>query len=167
MAGIPAEELDLTPDLLASLEADERDLVASSNGRSEAIDALRLVADAAFVRRVTVLARSAPLHDMEGRESRQQFAADRYDLRSLALAALDAVVVRQGLDEEATSEDVLDLLRRLAQRAAGDLPAADHLAVARFVLQELLNDREGGAAFVVHYSDYRDAHRREIGRAHV
>ncbi|MEV6923946.1 hypothetical protein AB0M46_05460 [Dactylosporangium sp. NPDC051485] len=160
---VAAEEfsVELTPDLLSMLTAEEHELLASEpRPVMDFAESMQFVTDAGFVRRVTVLARSAPLHAMESKEAWQQFAEDRYDLRSLALAALDAVVTRQGMEDEATSEDVLALLGRLAQLAAPDLPSSDHATVARFVLKELLNDREGGAKFVVHYSDYRHGHRR-------
>ena len=46
-------------------------------------------------------------------------------------------------------------------RIEGDNVTEDeHKSVARYVLVELLNDREGGTAFVEYYSDYRDGHRR-------
>lgn len=158
-AEVPSVEI--TADLLSMLTAQERELlVDESRPVVDLGESMQLVTDAGFVRRVTVLARAAPLHAMESKEGWQPFTEDRYDLRGLALAAVDSVVMRQGMEDEATSEDILTLLSRLAQLAAPDLPAADHTAVARFVLRELLNDREGGAKFVVHYSDYRDGHRR-------
>lgn len=154
-------DVAVSEDLLALLDPDEREVVAGSPASApDLTESLGMVADSAFVRRVTVLAHSSPLHAMETRESWQGFAPSRYDLRSLALAALDAVILRQGLAEEATADEVIAMLSRLAELAAPDLDASDHVEVARFVLRELLNDREAGAMFVVHYSDYREGHRR-------
>jgi hypothetical protein len=155
------DDLEITSDLFSVLTAEERELLTEPHhAGADLAESLQLVTDAGFVRRVTVLARSSPLHSMGSREAWQQFAEDRYDLRSMALAAVDAVVMRQGMEDEATSEDVVALLVKLAQLAAPDLAIDDHAAVARFVLRELLNDREGGAKFVVFYSDYRNEHRR-------
>ncbi len=70
----------------------------------------------------------------------------------------------QGLDQEATTEAVVDFLVELARRAAPDRDGSEHSAVARFVLRELLNDQDGGVEFAVPYSDYRDGHcRQELG----
>ncbi|WP_280892538.1 hypothetical protein [Streptomyces sp. LBL] len=79
----------------------------------------------------------------------------------MALAALEAVMHHQGLDREATTEMVVDFLVELAREAAPCRDHSEHMAVARFVLRELLNDQEGGVEFAVPYSDYRDGHRQQ------
>lgn len=144
----------LTPDLFSLLEPDDRDLLASDTVGSTLVPT-SLVTEPGFVRRVTVLAHSAPLHALESREGWQSFTEDRYDLRTLALAAIDLVAAQQGLEDEATAEDVLNLLAHLAGQAAPDADPDEPQSVARFVLKELLNDRDGGTDFTVYYSDYR------------
>ncbi|WP_329025725.1 hypothetical protein [Streptomyces sp. NBC_00690] len=80
---------------------------------------------------------------------------------SLALAALDAVVSRQGLEDEATTEEVVRFLTGLAEKSAPDRPHDEHVAVARFVWRGLLNDDAGGADFTVDCSDFRDGHQMQ------
>ncbi|MEU5980285.1 hypothetical protein [Streptomyces sp. NPDC047315] len=121
---------------------------------------LDLVADPGFVRRTSVLARAAPLHRIDQRQAWQQFPAGLYDPRTLALAALEAVVSRQGMEVEATTEDVVGFLTALAGASAPEREEDEHRAVARFVLRELLNDAQGGEEFDVSYSDYRAGHQR-------
>ncbi|MGW6638234.1 hypothetical protein [Streptomyces cyaneofuscatus] len=121
---------------------------------------LDLVAESGFVRRTSVLARAAPLHRIDQRQAWQQFPTGLYDPRTLALAALEAVVSRQGMEVEATTEDVVGFLTSLAGASAPEREEEEHRAVARFVLRELLNDAQGGEEFDVSYSDYRAGHQR-------
>ncbi|MGY5079229.1 hypothetical protein ACWIGX_19410 [Streptomyces nigrescens] len=143
------------------LDREERRLLASAPPVPDGIDEWRaLVADAGFVRRSSVLARGAPLHRIAQRQAWQRFPHDLYDPRTLALAALEAVVSRQEMEAEATTEEVVEFLASLAASAAPERGASEHLAVARFVLRELLNDAQDGEEFDVCYSDYRAGHSR-------
>lgn len=146
--------IHLSPDLFTMLDPEDRDVLGVSTDVAT-VSTTSIVDDAAFVRRVTVLAHSGPLHNLQRREAWQSFRDERFDLLSLALAALDLVTSLQGMDEEAAAADVVALLTELARAAAPDAEPDEHSAVARFVLAELLNDREGGTEFVHHYSDYR------------
>ncbi|WP_285695710.1 hypothetical protein [Actinomadura sp. NBRC 104412] len=85
---------------------------------------------------------------------RRDWPADTYDIVTLALAAIDMVVARQGLDLEATRDDVAVALRELAYRAAAERPAEEHRQVASFVIDSLLNrnGRDGPFRYVT--SDY-------------
>ncbi|MET9378816.1 hypothetical protein ABZX98_32565 [Streptomyces sp. NPDC002992] len=146
------------------LDSEERQLLAAAPGPSDTGGWKSLVSDPGFVRRSTVLARSSPLHRLDLRQAWQQFPAGVYDPRTLALAALEAVMHQQGLDQEATTEAVVGFLVDLARDAAPDRGGDEHEAVARFVLRELLNDQQGGMDFAVAYSDYRQGHcRQELG----
>ncbi|WP_326623925.1 MULTISPECIES: hypothetical protein [unclassified Streptomyces] len=156
------DEDDDTDQIVRSLlDREERRLLAAAPEPAEGADTwLGLVAEPGFVRRASVLARAAPLHRIDQRQAWQQFPADLYDPRTLALAALEAVVSRQGMEVEATTEDVVAFLASLARAAAPGREEAEHLAVARFVLRELLNDAQGGEEFDISYSDYRAGHQR-------
>lgn len=150
------------PAVLALLDSEERRLLAEAPEQEAGAGTwFTLVADPSFVRRSTVLARSSPLHRLDLRQAWQQFPAGVYDPRTLALAALEAVMHHQGLDQEATTEAVVEFLSGLARMAAPRRNADEHLAVARFVLRELLNDQDGGTEFAIAYSDYRDGHSRQ------
>ncbi|WP_327167147.1 hypothetical protein [Streptomyces subrutilus] len=143
------------------LDSEERQLLAATPGHSDTGGWKALVSDAGFVRRSTVLARSSPLHRLDLRQAWQQFPAGLYDPRTLALAALEAVMHQQGLEQEATTEAVVEFLMELACEAAPGRDHCEHEAVARFVLRELLNDQHGGMDFAVAYSDYRQGHCRQ------
>ncbi|WP_234545226.1 hypothetical protein [Streptomyces shenzhenensis] len=70
------------------------------------------------------------------------------------------MVSQQEMEAEATTEEVVHFLASLAASAAPERAAAEHLAVARFGLRELLNDGQDGEDFDVSYSDYREGHSR-------
>ncbi|MFG2977786.1 hypothetical protein ACGFYY_32940 [Streptomyces sp. NPDC048331] len=145
----------------ALLDREERRLLASPSAVPDGVDEWRaLVAEVGFVRRSSVLARGAPLHRIDQRQAWQRFPDGLYDPRTLALAALEAVVSRQEMEAEATTEEVVTFLASLAASAAPGRDASEYLAVARFVLRELLNDAQDGAEFEVSYSDYRQGHSR-------
>ena len=145
----------------ALLDREERRLLGAVPAVSDGVDEWRaLVAEPGFVRRSSVLARGAPLHRIDQRAAWQRFPRGLYDPRTLALAALEAVVSQQEMEAEATTEEVVHFLASLAASAAPERDAAEHLAVARFVLRELLNDGQNGEEFDVSYSDYREGHSR-------
>ncbi|MFF0484865.1 hypothetical protein [Streptomyces sp. NPDC004435] len=143
------------------LDSEERQLLAAAPGRGDPGGWKPLVSDAGFVRRSAVLARSSPLHRLDLKQAWQQFPSGVYDPRTLALAALEAVMHQQGLEQEATTAAVVEFLVELAQEAAPGRDCAEHEAVAGFVLRELLNDQQGGMDFAVAYSDYRQGHCRQ------
>ncbi|MCZ1012331.1 hypothetical protein [Streptomyces lydicus] len=156
-----AEEDGCDPMIQALLDREERRLLASASAVPDGVDEWRaLVAEVGFVRRSSVLARGAPLHRIDQRQAWQRFPRGLYDPRTLALAALEAVVSRQEMEAEATTEEVVEFLASLAASAAPERGASEHLAVARFVLRELLNDAQHGEEFEVSYSDYRTGHSR-------
>ncbi|MET9078593.1 hypothetical protein ABZX95_42205 [Streptomyces sp. NPDC004232] len=156
-----AEGDDCDSMIQALLDREERRLLASASTVPDGVDEWRaLVAEAGFVRRSSVLARGAPLHRIDQRQAWQRFSRGLYDPRTLALAALEAVVSRQEMEAEATTEEVVEFLASLAASAAPEREASEHLAVSRFVLRELLNDAQHGEEVEVSYSDYRAGHNR-------
>ncbi|MFH8790927.1 hypothetical protein [Streptomyces roseoverticillatus] len=154
-------EDDIDSMVQALLDREERRLLASAPAVPDGIDEWRaLVAEPGFTRRNSVLARGAPLHRIDQRKAWQRFPRDLYCPRTLGLAALEAVVSQQEMESEATTEEVVQFLASLAASAAPERDASEHLAVARFVLRELLNDAQDGEEFDISYSDYREGHSR-------
>ncbi|MFE2850125.1 hypothetical protein ACFXJO_03210 [Streptomyces lavendulae] len=155
--GCAEDEVDTM--VQALLDREERRLLGAQSPVPDGVDEWRtLVAEPGFVRRSSALARGTPLHRINQRQAWQRFPRGLYDPRTLALAALEAVVSRQEMEAEATTEEVLTFLAALAASAAPGRDPSEHVAVARFVLRELLNDAHSGEEFEVSYSDYRDGH---------
>jgi hypothetical protein len=123
------------------------------------------VTEEGFVRRTRALLRTAPLHRLAQATSWQDWDSTPYDPRVLSLAAIDAVIARMGFATELSYEDVLVVVAELARIAAPDQPEDEHLKVAAYVLDGLLNnrDRNDSQQFALTYSDYSEGHtRREL-----
>ncbi|MFF2618588.1 hypothetical protein [Kitasatospora sp. NPDC058046] len=148
----PLDDEDQDAIVRRLLDREENRLLAEACESEPGDGWLGLVCDAGFVRKCTVLAHSAPLHRIDQRQAWQQFPTGLYDPRTMALAVLEAVVSQQGMEREATTEEVVVFLAELARRAAPDRDGAEHVAVARFVLRELLNDHEAAEQFSLGYS---------------
>lgn len=118
------------------------------------------VREEGFVRRTRALLRTAPLHRLAQATSWQDWDATPYDPRVLSLAAIDAVIARMGFANELSYEDVLVVIAELARIAAPDQPEDEHLKVAAYVLDGLLNnrDRNDSQQFTLSYSDYTEGH---------
>ncbi|MFE4972878.1 hypothetical protein ACFRAR_12275 [Kitasatospora sp. NPDC056651] len=156
----PLDDEDQDAIVQRLLNREENRLLAEACEPESGDGWLGLVSDAGFVRKCTVLAHSAPLHRIDQRQAWQQFPTGLYDPRTMALAVLEAVVSQQGMEREATTEEVVVFLAELARRAAPYRDGAEHVAVARFVLRELLNDHGAAEQFSLGYSDYREGHSR-------
>jgi hypothetical protein len=109
---------------------------------------------AGLARRVKALARTLPVHDLEAGKGARDGDWSVYDLRALALAAVDGVIDSMGLDWGATAADVRGRVAALARAAAPDRPAGQADQVAAAVLDGLLNDRNRREAFAVTYGDW-------------
>jgi len=68
----------------------------------------RAVFDAAFSGRVRALLRTRPLAEAD--RNRQAWSDQQYDTSTLALAAIDAIIARQGFDDELTYDQATDVL---------------------------------------------------------
>lgn len=112
------------------------------------------VLDATFAGRVAVLMRSRPIADALSAAGYQGIPEETYDIATLALAAIDQVISRQGFEEEATYDEVAEFLTRLAATAAPNRPEAEHGKVAEFTLNYLLNRPGHGTRFNYKISDY-------------
>ncbi len=124
------------------------------------------VAEEGFLRRTQALLRTAPLHHLARNTSWKDWESSEYDPRVLSLAAIDAVIARMGFASELTYGDALSAVADLARIAAPDSPEDEHMKVAAFVLDGLLNDRDqnNSEAFTVPYSDYTEGHTRRVLR---
>lgn len=117
--------------------------------------------DDSFVRRVRALLRTAPLHDLEAGKALRDGDWSPYDLRGLALAAIDTVIDHMGLEFGATGEQVRQRLAQLARMSAPGRTGDEALRVADAVVTGLLNDRNRREAFALPYSDWSGRrHRR-------
>lgn len=85
---------------------------------------------------------------------------EQYDLRALALAAVDIVVGSMGFSRESGVDEVLDSLVGLAARMQPDRPA-QWRDVAQVVLKGLLNDAHEQRRFTYRFADLSD---RETAR---
>jgi hypothetical protein len=83
-----------------------------------------------------------------------------YDPRALSIAAIDAVIARQGIGVGLEYDDLVLDIAQLARLAAPGRPEDESLDVAKYVVDGLLNNRDGnaGGAFRFSYSDYREGH---------
>ena len=117
--------------------------------------------DDSFVRRVRALLRTAPLHDLEATKALRDGDWSPYDLRGLALAAIDTVIDHMGLEFGATGAQVRRRLTDLARLSAPQRPVEEAERVADAVVSGLLNDRRRREAFALPYSDWSGRrHRR-------
>ncbi|MFC0436430.1 hypothetical protein [Kutzneria buriramensis] len=107
----------------------------------------RAVFDVSFGDRVRVLLRTRPVAGAADNATRQAWGDRGYDVVALSLAAIDAVIARQGFEQEVTYDETVLGLAGLAANAAPDRLHDEHLAVAGYVVDSLLNRREREAPF--------------------
>ena len=86
--------------------------------------------DDSFVRRVRALLRTAPLHDLEVGKAQREGDWSPYDLRGLALAAIDTVIDHMGLEFGATGAQVRQRLTQLAHMSSPHGPPGEAERVA-------------------------------------
>ncbi len=117
-----------------------------------------------FVRRQKALARTGPLHDLELSKAMRDGDWSAYDLRALALAALDRVMEHMGLEYGATHDRVVLELAPLVAASDASADRDQWARVASTVLAGLLNDRNRREAFRAGYSDFGDegGHARRV-----
>jgi hypothetical protein len=93
---------------------------------------------------VRVLLRARPVADAADNATRQTWGEQGYDVVTLALAAIDTVIARQGFDDEVTYDEAV---AGLAADAHPERTFDEHIAVARYVVDALLNRRKREAPF--------------------
>lgn len=85
------------------------------------------------------------------------FDDDAYDLRQLALAAIDVVVASMGFAREATLDEVIDALAGIAGRMQSAEEHADEWrTVAQQVVMGLLNETHEQRRFTYRFADLTD-----------
>ncbi|MCK9871878.1 hypothetical protein MRI28_19925 [Nocardiopsis dassonvillei] len=112
------------------------------------------VHEPSFPARVAAFLRFSPVIEAMQAAQRRGWPEDTYDIVTLALAAIDLVVSRQGFELEATRGDVIQALSQLAEVAAPDRSPDEHSDVAVFVVDSLLNRSARQVPFRYVTSDY-------------
>jgi len=114
----------------------------------------RAVFDESFGDRVRVLLRARPVADAADNATRQSWGGVDYDVVTLALAAIDTVIAKQGFDVEVAYDEAIAGLASLVANAHPERPSDEHDLVARYVVDALLNRREREAPFSYQVSSF-------------
>jgi hypothetical protein len=102
--------------------------------------AVLLGSDEGLARRLKALACTAPLHDLDARKSRLDWAdATVYQMAEIGLQAIDVVTVAMDFDQGAGHDQVVARLAPFIAAQARDRDPAEHERVARWVLDNLIN----------------------------
>ncbi|MFE5564831.1 hypothetical protein ACFQ68_07560 [Amycolatopsis japonica] len=118
--------------------------------------------DAALARRLKALACTAPVHDLDARKGRLDWAdADVYQMSEVALTIIDQVTIRMDFDRGADHEEVL---RRTIPFVAAQAPARtpeEHRRVAKWVMDNLINVGTQDRGFAATYGTFDEEGRYE------
>ncbi|MBA0125958.1 hypothetical protein H0B56_10430 [Haloechinothrix sp. YIM 98757] len=96
--------------------------------------------DGALSRRLKALACTAPLHDLDARKAKLDWAdAGVYQMAEIALHTIDQVTVAMDFDTGADHEQIVQRLLPFIAAQAPERPPAEHERVARWVLDNLIN----------------------------
>lgn len=96
--------------------------------------------DEGLARRLKALACTAPLHDLDARKSKLDWAdASVYQMAEIALHTIDQVTIAMDFDTGADHEQIVRRLLPFIAAQAPERPAAEHERVARWVLDNLIN----------------------------
>lgn len=112
-------------------------------------------ADASARSRWRALVLTDPIARLVRNAAHADIDDERYDLRAMALAAVDIVVGSMGFAHEAGVDEVLDALVGLAARMQPDHPR-QWRDVAQVVLKGLLNDAHEQRRFTYRFADLSD-----------
>ncbi|QRP51053.1 hypothetical protein [Amycolatopsis sp. FDAARGOS 1241] len=98
------------------------------------------LADEGLTRRLKALACTAPLHDLDARKAKLDWAdATVYQMAEIALHTIDQVTIAMDFDTGAGHDQVIDrLLPFISQQARSRTPE-EHVRVAKWVLDNLIN----------------------------
>lgn len=96
--------------------------------------------DEGLARRLKALACTAPLHDLDGRKARLDWAdASVYQMAEIALQVIDQVTISMDFDRGAGHEQVVSRLRPFVAAQAPDRDGEEHDRITRWVLDNLIN----------------------------
>jgi len=98
------------------------------------------IADEGLARRLKALACTAPLHDLDGRKARLDWAdASGYQMAEIALQIIDQVTIAMDFDRGAGHEQVVVRMRPFVGAQATDRDEDEHDRITRWVLDNLIN----------------------------
>lgn len=120
------------------------------------------VDDLGVIRRVKALAATGPIHDLERNKamwSADGIDWDRYDLRSLALATIDAVALTQSLASGMPRQEVVGYCAAQAGRQNPDADDDERGLIAERVIDALVSDQQ----YSIAYADHARTRRSEWG----
>jgi hypothetical protein len=96
--------------------------------------------DEGLARRLKALACTAPLHDLDTRKVRLDWCDGvGYQMAEIALQAIDQVTVAMDFDRGADHEEVVNRVLPFVAAQAPERDRAEHVRVARWVLDNLIN----------------------------
>ncbi|PXY19157.1 hypothetical protein [Prauserella muralis] len=96
--------------------------------------------DEGLARRLKALACTAPLHDLDARKAKLDWAdATVYQMAEIALHTIDQVTIAMDFDTGADHEQVVNRLLPFIAAQAPGRGIAEHTRVARWVLDNLIN----------------------------
>lgn len=96
--------------------------------------------DEGLARRLKALACTAPLHDLDARKAKLDWAdATVYQMAEIALHTIDQVTIAMDFDTGADHEQVVNRLLPFIAAQARERAGAEHVRVARWVLDNLIN----------------------------
>jgi hypothetical protein len=98
------------------------------------------LADEALTRRLKALALTAPLHDLDARKAKLDWAdATVYQMAEIALHTIDQVTIAMDFDTGADHQEVINRLLPFIAAQAPRRGGEEHRRVARWVLDNLIN----------------------------
>ncbi len=112
-----------------------------------------VIDDNANLRRVKALAATVPVEELD--RSKASFSGNfwaLYDLRTLAIAAIDWIALALGISSGASPEGAITFLARQAERQQPSREPDEHRQVALRVLERLVGDGEVSRRYVDHSS---------------
>ncbi|PBC69672.1 hypothetical protein BX265_7010 [Streptomyces sp. TLI_235] len=99
-----------------------------------------LLRDEGLIRRAKALACTAPLHGLDANKGMVEWADARvYQMAEIGLHTIDQVAIAMDFDTGASRERVLDRVQRFVARQAPQRADDEHVRVARWVLDSLIN----------------------------
>jgi hypothetical protein len=116
------------------------------------------VIDDGLARRLKALACTAPLHDLDARKTRLEFAeAGVYQMAEIAFQVIDQVTVAMDFDRGANHDEVIARIVPFVAAQAPDRPPAEHEKITRWVLDNLINIGTTDRGFRVVYGAFGQA----------
>src|SRR4051812_6532467 len=98
------------------------------------------LADEGLTRRLKALACTAPLHDLDARKTRLDWAdAAIYQMAEIGLQAIDQVTIAMDFDHGASHDQVVTRLLPFIGAQAPGRERSEYERVARWVLESLIN----------------------------